>query len=406
MEEIEKKARSGKPGLRGLMEEDLASILDEIAIISSGTNESLGFKEPKEMDTEVIIGEGRDVRFPLLLRHPIFVDAGPMKNVNKSVRTALAYGASITKTPINIGEGMLPEEKKIEKKFKSDFILQWSPMRIGIDMSTMGKAKAVVINLNYTNSGVIYPQNEILNILQGKGGLVGAEILGPSRHLDILAAEDLKKHVELLREATEYKIPIMIKIPSQDVYEGTKTAIEANSDAVIIDTSTDAFSTLSSINGTFGATLMGSIPPAKKAFKGTKAKDKGIKLLVSGGFRNANDAVKVMAMGADAVGIAEGAVVALGCNLCGECHLGECERGIATKDLDLKSRFNWKSAGKALGNYLKATKKEMEVLLGVAGVSSIRDLESRHIMALTYDAAAITGIRLTGYDKELPMWFH
>ena len=230
MEEIENKARSGKPGLRGLSEEDMASILDEIAITSSGIDETLGFKEPKEMDTEVIIGEGRDVRFPLLLRHPIFVDAGPMKNVNKSVRTALAYGASITKTPLNIGEGMLPEEKKIEKKFKSDFILQWSPMRIGMDMSTIGKAKAMVIDLNYTDSGGIYPPNEILDSVQGKGGLVSADILGPSRHLDIMAAKDLKKHVDLLREATEYKIPIMVKIPSQDVFEGAKTAIEANAD--------------------------------------------------------------------------------------------------------------------------------------------------------------------------------
>ena len=146
--------------------------------------------------------------------------------------------------------------------------------------------------------------------------------------------------------------------------------------------------------------------PAKKAFKSTKAGDKGIKLLVSGGFRNGSDVVKVMAMGADAVGIAEAAVIALGCNLCGECHTGECEKGIATKDPDLKSQFNWKTAGKALGNYLKATKKEIELLLGITGVSSIKDLNSRHIMALTYDAAAITGSRLVGYDKELPMWFH
>ena len=404
MEEIERKARSGKPGLRGLTEADMASILDELAIASSASSSTLGSKEER-IDTEVIIGEGRNLRFPLLLRHPIFLDNNRMANVNNFVRIALAYGGSIQKTAINIGEGMLPEEEKIAKKFKSDFILQWSPVRIGIDPNTIASVKAIVIDLG-SNFRRMYTRDEILDKVQGKGGLIGAKTLGPKNHLDLENAEDLKNHVELLREGTSYNIPIITKISQKDVYEDTKMAIEADSDAVIIDTSFRPFSTLSSENGTFGASLLGSIPPALKAFKTIKARKKGVKLLISGGFRDGADIVKVLAMGVDAVGIVEPATVAMGCNLCGECYSGKCKKGIATGDQNLKANFKWKLAGKKLANYLKATKKEIEILTDFAGVNNVRDLSGKNIIALTYDAAAITGVKLVGYDRELPMWFH
>ncbi len=406
LEKIQQKAKSGEPGRRGLSEEDMASILDEIAIAPSTTQDTKGSKEKTKIDTEVMIGEGRDVRFPLLLSHPLFVDSSEMGKVNKHVKISLTYGASIAKTPINIGEGLLADETKIANKFKGNYILSWSPIRIGIDRNSLGKVKAVVIDMSGAYLSRWYPTNQLLDRVQGKGGLASAYVLGPKRHLDIETKDDLKNHVGMLREATGYKIPIMVKISTGAVYERTKSALEANADAVIVDTSMDPFSTPSCITGTFGAMLIGSIPPAVKAFKAMNAQKKGVKLLVSGGFRNGNDVVKAMAMGVDAVGIVESAAVALGCNLCGKCYTGECEKGIATKDSDLKAKFKWKIAGKRLANHLKATRKEIEMIMDVAGVASVKDLSSKHIVALTYETAAITGIRLTGYDRELPMWFH
>ena len=403
MKEIELKARNDKPRLRGLTEEDMASKLDELALSPSVTPDT---RSSKEKNTEVIIGGGRDLRFPLLLSYPLFVDTNQFGMVNKSVRIALAYGASIAKTPINLCEGILPEEKRMAKKVKGDFILQWSPFRIGIGIKTLAKGKGIVIDLGGTQHPNTVLLNELLDRMQGKGGLVGGEALGPRRHLDISSSKDIKKHVELLREATGYNIPIMVKIPPWEVYENTKSALEAEADAVIIDTSADPFSTPASINRTFTWPLIGPIPPAMKAFKAANARKKGIKLLVSGGFRNGADIVKVLALGADAVGIVETASIAIGCDLCGECYKGECKKGIATRNPQLKSNFDWKIAGKRLANYIKATKREIELLLEFIGVDGVQDLSSRHVMALTYDAAAITGVKLVGYDRELPMWFH
>lgn len=403
MEEIELKVKTGKPGLRGLKKEDMASKLDELALIPSVIPET---GSSKEKNTEVIIGEGRDLKSPLILSHPIFIDTNHFAKVNKSVRLALAYGASISKIPINIGEGILPEEESIAKKFEGDFLLQWSPLRIGIGLKTMGKVRAMVIDLSGSHRTKMYSLNELFNRMQGRDGLVKGDVLGPFGHLDIETSKDLEKHVELLREATGYELPIIVKIPPWEVYESTKSAIKAQAEAVIIDSSIDPFSTPSTIEGTLGGSLLGSVPPALKAFKNSDARKKGIKLLVSGGFRSGSDIVKILALGADAIGIVESAAIAIGCNLCGECYGGKCDKGIATRVQQLKANFDWKIAGKKLANYIKATKKEIEILMDFLGIDDIGDIDRGHITALTYDAAAISGVKLVGYDRELPMWFH
>lgn len=405
LEDIVNKAKSAAASLRGLTEEDMASIFDELALVPSGFSDLAGSSGRGELETEVIIGEGREVQFPLLLGHPLLVAPGQMGAVNKSVRIASAYGASLANTPVFSGEGLLPEEKKIATKFKGRFILPWSPFRLGAGIQALKQAKAVVLDLGGIGLGQYFSQDEVLDRIRGMGGLSEPYAMGPRSHLDLENEGDLAPQVELLREATEFKVPIIVKTNTTAIYETTKMALSANCDAVLIDASTSPFSTPSSFPGTFGATLMGAIPPAVKAFKAEKAGKKGIKLVVSGGFRNGADIVKALALGADCAGISEAALVATGCILCGECHLGMCRVGMATKDKELKSTFNWKVAGKKLANYIRALQSEIEMLVDFAGVGNVRDLGEKHVSALTYDAAAICGINLVGYDKELPMWF-
>ena len=38
------------------------------------------------------------------------------------------------------------------------------------------------------------------------------------------------------------------------------------------------------------------------------------------------------------------------------------------------------------------------------GIESIEDITRRNLRAMDYDTAAISGLRLIGYDRPLPMW--
>jgi hypothetical protein len=75
-------------------------------------------------------------------------------------------------------------------------------------------------------------------------------------------------------------------------------------------------------------------------------------------------------------------------------------------DTRLRSNFNWKNQGKKLANYLNALKKEIDIQIEMMDIENVKDLNNDHLMALTYDTATITGVKLIGYDRELPMWFH
>ena len=52
-----------------------------------------------------------------------------------------------------------------------------------------------------------------------------------------------------------------------------------------------------------------------------------VSLVVGGSIRNSADVVKAIALGADAVYIATGALLALGCHLCRTCHAGQLQLG-------------------------------------------------------------------------------
>ncbi|MEW5761421.1 MAG: glutamate synthase-related protein, partial [Candidatus Thermoplasmatota archaeon] len=156
----------------------------------------------------------------------------------------------------------------------------------------------------------------------------------------------------------------------------------------------------------FDSPVIATFAPAIRALRETNAKEKGIKLIVSGGFFSGENIFKAIALGADAICLDNAARIAIGCKLCGKCYEGRCEEGIATLDPLLEARLDWKKAGRKLANYIEIINKEIKVLTALAGKKSIKELDRSILRALNYDTAAITGIPLLGYEKELPMWLH
>jgi hypothetical protein len=39
------------------------------------------------------------------------------------------------------------------------------------------------------------------------------------------------------------------------------------------------------------------------------------------------------------------------------------------------------------------------------GINSIDSLERKHLRALNHETAAVSGLRLAGYERPLPHWF-
>ena len=220
----------------------------------------------------------------------------------------------------------------------------------------------------------------------------GSDAISPAPHHDIYSIEDLRQLVYSLKEATEYKKPIIVKVAAVHNIAAIASGI-ARSGADII-----------AIDGFRGGT--GAAPtrirdnvgiPIELALAAVdqRLRDEGIRnhvsLVVGGSIRSASDVVKAIALGADACYIATAALLALGCHLCRTCQSGKCNWGIATQRPELVKRLNPETGSQRLVNLMTAWKHEMKELMGGMGINSIEALRGNRLM--------LRGIGLT--EKEL-----
>ena len=104
--------------------------------------------------------------------------------------------------------------------------------------------------------------------------------------------------------------------------------------------------------------------------------------------------------GADAVYIATAALISIGCRVCQMCYKGNCSKGIATQDLSLRHRLDYKEMGKAVANYINAMTDEACMLVQQAGNTHITKLEKQNLRALTMEASALTGVPMAGSENR------
>ena len=57
-----------------------------------------------------------------------------------------------------------------------------------------------------------------------------------------------------------------------------------------------------------------------------------------------------------------------------------------------------------MANFIRATAEEVKILTMLSGHDDIKDLSQEDLRAMDYDTAAITGLKLIGYDRRLPWW--
>ena len=209
----------------------------------------------------------------------------------------------------------------------------------------------------------------------------GSDAISPAPHHDIYSIEDLRQLVFSLKEATEYRKPVIVKIAAVHNVAAIASGI-ARSGADII-----------AIDGFRGGT--GAAPtrirdnvgiPVELALAAVdeRLRQEGIRsevsVVVSGSIRSSADVVKAVALGADAVYIGTAALMAMGCHMCRSCHTGKCNWGIATQDPELMKRLDPEEGSRRLINLVTAWTNEIKEMMGGMGINSIEALRGNRLM--------------------------
>ncbi|MGB3906386.1 MAG: glutamate synthase-related protein [Anaerolineae bacterium] len=421
IEEIHHKALTGTYMLRGFGTMGLTPHFDNIVVVPS----QLASPAPKdkyreECHMEVVIGEETCER-PIRLQYPFIFPAMSYGALSREAKLALAIAAATTGIMTNTGEGGVVEEepyyangfegpKRSRKTWPPGgyLAIQWSTGRWGVSADYVNAGDAVEIKIGQGAKpgmgGHLLGEKVTEDVARIRGIPVGSDALSPCRYYDVLAPEDLKKQVDFLRDVTNYEKPILMKLGPSRPYDDVKMAAEAGVDAISID---------GLVGGTgcspevvtqgVGIPTIACIGPAVRALKDLGLHRK-VKLFALGGIRGGLDAFKAMAMGADGVGFGTAAEIAMGCRGCMACHQGNCPYGITSQNPKMRERLDPEEIGQRLANFIKATAEEVKILAMLSGHGEIMELSEEDLRALDVDTAAITGLKLVGYERPLPWW--
>ena len=318
----------------------------------------------------------------LELSTPIMFSAMSYGSISRNAHESLARAATELGIYYNTGEGGLHKDFY---QYGPNTIVQVASGRFGVFKDYLETGAAIEIKMGQgakPGIGGHLPGAKILeDVSRTRMIPMGTDAISPAPHHDIYSIEDLRQLVFSLKEATEYKKPVIVKIAAVHNVAAIASGI-ARSGADII-----------AIDGYRGGT--GAAPtrirdnvgiPIELALASVdqRLRDEGIRnevsIVVAGSIRSSSDVVKAIALGADACYIGTAALLSLGCHLCRSCQTGKCNWGIATQRPDLVKRLNPEIGYKRLVNLVHAWDHEIKEMMGGMGINSIEALRGNRLM--------------------------
>ncbi len=421
VEEVHAKALTGEYLLRGFGTTGQTPNFDMITVVPSQIASASPLdKYREECDMQVVIGADTCEK-PMVLKVPFVFAAMSFGALSKEAKMALAIGAAMTGMATNTGEGgLLPEEAWLSHGFTDRdqtrrkwepggyVIIQWSTGRWGVSVDYVNSGDAVEIKIGQGAKpgmgGHLLGAKVTEDVARVRGVPVGSDTLSPCRYYDVQSLEDMKHMVAFLRDVTHYQYPILFKLGPSRPYADVAACIEAGADAISLDGLVGGTGCSPDIvTQGVGIPTIACIPPAVQALKDYSVHHK-VKLIALGGIRNGLDAYKCLALGADAVGFGSAAEIALGCRVCYACQKGNCPYGITSPKPELRARLDPVEGGQKVANFIHACAEELKILTMLSGHSNIVDLTTEDLRAMDLNTAALTGLKLAGYERPLPIW--
>ncbi|MCG2864024.1 MAG: glutamate synthase-related protein, partial [Vulcanisaeta sp.] len=333
---------------------------------------------------------GIEVAAPIYLADMSF---GALSGIPNVVEAELADELGLLS---GTGEGGLhPEVARHRRIF-----VQWASARFGVDITTLMSGMGIVIKIGQgakPGIGGHLPGNKVTSVISMVRRIpVGIDALSPAPHHDIYSIEDLKQRIEALKEATGK--PVLVKVAATNYIPYIASGIaRMGADGIIIDGhGAGTGATPLVVRDNIGIPIELAIASVDQILRREGIRDR-VTLIAAGRVSNADDAAKLIALGADAVSLGTALLISMGCVMARTCHRGNCPAGITSRLVDGTKVVDYELAKNGARNFLNSFIRELGLILDHLGINDVKKLVGRRDLlrgrCITEELASILGIK-------------
>ena len=312
----------------------------------------------------------------IAIETPVIFAPMSFGSISLNAQKTVAMAARKLGTLWSTGEGGLHEDLK---EYADRAVVQCASGRFGVYEEYLNAGAMVEIKVGQgakPGIGGHLPGGKVtLSIAETRGIPEGTEALSPAPHHDIYSIEDLRQLIYALKETTQYRVPISVKIAAVHNVGAIASGIaRAGADVIYLD----------GFRGGTGAAPavirnhLGIPIEIALAVVDSRLRAEGIRnqvsLIAAGTVRSSADLAKAIALGADAVAIGTAALIAMGCHVCQQCHSGNCSWGITTQRPELTRRLDPVVRSEMVVNMIHGWTEELKEILGALGVNALESL--------------------------------
>ncbi len=363
-----------------------------------------------------VLGEAHGRNHAFTPKSAVFISAMSFGSLSGPAIEALNRGAKLSDTLHNTGEGGI----SVHHRHGGELIFQLGTGYFGarnidgsFSMDAMlesiqdAPVKAIELKLSQgakPGLGGVLPGRKVTSaIAQARGVEVGVTVTSPSSHRSFSDVAGLVRFVEDI--ATETGVPVGIKSAVGQKAFWSELADEMRSTGKGPD--------FISIDGAEGGTGAAPLPfsdhvalpyrhgfsEVYRAFAERSLHDQ-IVFLGAGKLGLPTEAMVAMAMGADGVGIAREAMLAIGCVQAQKCHDDHCPTGVATQNRWLTRGLDPTDKSVRFANYVAALRYELIRLANAMGVEHPNLVDPAHVEIRRSTEEVIPIRELFGYEAK------
>jgi len=418
---IQRAAATGLYEIRGLGAKRHLPHFDDLVFLGASLSRYPleGYRE--KCSSTTLLGT-RFAKRPVKLATPITIAGMSFGALSANVKEALGRAATEIGTSTTTGDGGMTAE---ERESSKTLVYQCLPSRYGFDPDDVRRADAIEVVIGQGakpgGGGMLLGQKVSPRVAAMRTLPEGVDQRSACRHPDWTGPDDLAIKIKELREITDWQTPIYVKVGATRVFHDVKLCVHAGADVIVVDgmQGGTAATQLAFIEHV-GIPTLAAVRQAVDALEDLNKKQE-VQLIVSGGIRTGADVAKALALGADAVSVGQGVLIALGCNsdsyvqrgahlsavsdyhrlgtapgYCHHCQTGRCPVGVTTQDPVLEQRLEPAVGARRVRNYLQTMTMELTMIARACGKQDVHHLEREDLAALTIEAAAMAGVPLAG----------